>query len=116
MKEKTLLKIAVLSSVLGLLILFFISSYIPIQEINIDRIDEMDIGEPVKIYGEILKVGESDKVLFLQIGQEKIEKVEVILFKDSDFDLKEGNYVEIIGEIDDYQGKREIIAHTVKII
>ena len=46
----------------------------------------------------------------------KTESISVILFKEKDIELKEGSYVEIEGEIDDYNGEREIIASRIKII
>ena len=54
--------------------------------------------------------------MFLEISELKTEKVSIILFKDRDIDLIEGSYVEVYGEIDEYNGKREIIANKVKII
>ena len=116
MKEKTLLKIALICSLVGIVVLFFVSEKISISQVDLDRIDEMDIGTDVKIIGRIERATDTEKVMFLEIGQEKIEKVTVILFKDSDISLKEGDYVEITGEIEDYNGKREIIANKVRIV
>ena len=116
MKEKTLLKIALICSLVGIVVLFFVSEKISISQVDLDRIDEMDIGTDVKIIGRIERATDVEKVMFLEIGQEKIEKVTVILFKDSDISLKEGDYVEVTGEIDDYNGEREVIANKVRII
>ena len=116
MKEKTLLKIALICSLVGIVVLFFVSEKISISQVDLDRIDERDIGTDVKIIGRIERATDTEKVMFLEIGQEKIEKVTVILFKDSDISLKEGDYVEITGEIEDYNGKREIIANKVRIV
>ena len=116
MKEKTLLRIALICSVIGLILLFFISENISVSEVDLSKIDERDIGEDVKIIGEVLRVTDIGKVMFLEVGQEKVESVPILLFKDSDISLKKGDYVEIIGEIDDYKGEREIIATRVRII
>ena len=75
-----------------------------------------DIGNDIKLIGKIERVTNADKVVFLEISELKTEKISVILFKDRDIDLIEGSYVEVSGEIDDYNGKREIIANSVKII
>ncbi len=116
MREKTLFKIALICSFIGLIGLYFISDKISIDRINISGIDKEDLGEEVKIIGKIERVTNTDKVVFLEISEMKTESISVILFKDKDIELKEGSYVEIEGEIDDYNGEREIIASRVKLI
>ncbi|MBW2981895.1 hypothetical protein KY343_03390 [Candidatus Woesearchaeota archaeon] len=116
MREKTLFKIALICSFLGLIGLYFVSENASVERINISNIDKVDLGDEVKIIGKIERVTNSDKVVFLKISEMKTESVSVILFKDRDIDLIEGSYVDIEGEIDEYNGKREIIANSVKII
>ena len=116
MKEKTLFKIALICSFLGLIGLFFISDRISIDRINISDIDKEDLGEEIKIIGRIERVTNSDKVVFLEISEMKTESISIILFKDRDIELQEGSYVEIEGEIDEYNGKMEVIASRVKLI
>ncbi|MBW2965682.1 hypothetical protein KY342_01105 [Candidatus Woesearchaeota archaeon] len=116
MKEKTLFKIALICSFLGLIGLYFISDSISIDRIKISDISERDLGKEIKIIGKIERVTNSDKVVFLEISEMKTEEISVILFKDRDVMLNEGSYVEIEGEIDDYKGKREIIANSIKLI
>lgn len=116
MKEKTLLKLALICSLSGIIVLFFISERISIKEIDISKINEEETGKIVKLVGRIESVNDANKTIFLEIGQEKVEKVAVILFKDSDLALAKGDYVEITGSIEDYEGEREIIASRVRII
>ena len=49
MKEKTLLRIALICSVVGITLLFFVSKNIEIDEKAIDKINMDNIGEYVKI-------------------------------------------------------------------
>jgi len=116
MKEKTLLKIALICSLLGIVVLFTISDNLSIEESDISKINHAEIGETVKITGRIEKMSDTDKLMFLEVGQEKIETVPVLLFKDSDIALKQGDYVEILGTIEDYEGEREIIANRIRLI
>ena len=115
MKEKTLFKIAIICSIIGLVALFFISEKIEIKEINVGKITDSDIGKEVKVLGKVEKLSDTDKVMFLEVGQEKVERVSVVLFKDGKIDIKEGDYIELIGELDEYQGEYSIIANAVKI-
>ncbi len=114
--EKTLFKIALVCSFTGLIVLFFISDRISVDRINISEIDKEELGKEIKIIGKIERVFNSDKVVFLEISEMKTESVSVILFKDRDIELREGSYVEVEGEIDDYNGKMEVIANSVKLI
>ena len=116
MKEKTLFKIALICSFAGLIVLFFISDRISIDRINISEINKEKLGKEIKIIGKIERVTNTDKVMFLEISEMKTESISVILFKERDIELREGAYVEIEGEIDEYNGKREIIANSMKII
>ena len=116
MKEKTLLKIALSCSIVGLVVLFFISDSISVDQVAIGKIEDEDIGKIVKITGMIIRVSNTEKVMFIEVGEEKVEKVDVVLFKDKDFDLSPGDYVEIVGEIEEYKGKKEVIANKITLI
>ena len=115
MKEKTLFKLAVICSITGLIGLMFISDRIEVKEIDVSKITSTDIGKEVRVIGRVERVSDSEKVMFLEVGQEKIEKVSVVLFKEEDIKLEEGDYVELLGELDDYKGDVSIIANAVKV-
>jgi DNA/RNA endonuclease YhcR with UshA esterase domain len=116
MKEKILLNIALVCSVTGLIVLFFISDNLSAGNVNLNEVSGMDEGKDVKITGKVERLSGNEKVLFLEIGQEKIETVSVLLFKGADTALKEGDYVEIEGEITESNGEKEVIANKVRII
>jgi len=115
MKEKTLFKLALTCSIIGLCVLFFISDNIVVKEIDVGKIDFDDIGKEVRVIGKIIRVSDTDKVMFLEVSQEKIEDVTVVLFKDEVVVLKEGDYVELIGTLDEYNGEINIIANAMKM-
>lgn len=116
MHDKTLLKIAITFSIIGLIALFFISDKIEVDEITIDKLDEMEIGKTVKIKGYVENVNNLEKVAFLRIAQEKTETVSIVLFKEENISLEKGDYVEVTGEVEDYEGKKEIIGNLIKRI
>ena len=116
MKEKTLFKIALVCSVIGLAVLFFVSDNISIDSVDVSSLDSTDIGHEVKVIGSVSKVSSTDKVVFLTVGQQKVEDVSVVLFKDSsDILIKKGDVVELVGTVDDYEGSINIIANAVKV-
>ena len=116
MHDKTLLKIAITFSIIGLIVLFFISDKIEVDEITIDKLDEMEIGKTVKIKGYVENVNNLEKVAFLKIAQEKTETVSIVLFKEENISLEQGDYVEVVGEVEEFEGKKEIIGNLVKRI
>ncbi|MBR9691457.1 hypothetical protein GOV06_01600 [Candidatus Woesearchaeota archaeon] len=115
MKEKTLFKIALICSIIGLGVLFFISGSIEIEEIDIAKITDADIGKEIKVIGRVERVSDTEKVMFLEVGQQKIEKISVVLFKEGDIKIKKGDFVEIVGELEEFGGEKSIIANAVKV-
>ena len=116
MKEQTLLKIALIVSLLGLLILYLISDNIDLKERNIEKITLDNKDEFVKLTGTVNKVIDTEKVTIMEIMQE--QEITVVLFKDENktMPIQEGNEVEVIGKVDEYEGKLEIIADRLRII
>ena len=115
MKEKTLLKIALSCVFLGLITLFFIAENSSLANKNIEEISEDDVGKTIKITGVLTKVSDKDKVMFIEVGQQRTEKISVVLFKDHDFELIPGQYVSVIGQVEEYQGKKELIANKLTL-
>ena len=114
MKEKTLLKIALIFSLLGVAALFLLSEEIELEEKTLDKMTSADIGNIVKIKGVVTQVTDTNKTAFLKISQP--QDITVILFKDSEIKLETGDYVEIEGSVEEYEGKLEIIGSQVKVI
>lgn len=108
MEEKLLLKISLVVGIAGIVLLYFLSSQAELPAVK--SLEGTEEGEKVRISGMIGKVSEKNNTLFIEILNEKIEKTHVVLFKESEeVALAEGDYVEIAGTIEDYQGKKEIV-------
>jgi len=116
MKDSTIKKIAITCSFIGVVILFFIADKIEVDDITVDNLDEIEIGKTIKIKGYVEDIVNTEKIAFLKIAQEKIEVVSVVLFKEEDIILEKGDYIEVVGEIEEYEGKKEIIGNLVKRI
>ena len=110
------MKAALTCSLFGIVLLFLVSERIEVKELDISKIENEKIGNDIKVIGRVGRVTDTGKMMFLEVEQEKIEQITIILFKPGDISLVEGEYVEIVGEIDDYKGKKEIIANRVKKI
>ena len=113
MQEKQLLKICIIISIIGLSLLYLYSEEIELKPIR--TIEESKVDQVIKLQGKVNSLSQQEKIAFLDVENEKIELTKVILFKDEDIWLKEGDYVEITGTVEDYKGEKEIIANKVTV-
>jgi len=109
-----LLRLALICSLVGIIVLFFISESMEIKEKNINEINKDNVGEDIKIKGIVSKSTDKGKIILLDIIQP--ETITIVLFKDHDFNISTGTKVEITGEIDEFNGQLEIIGNEVKIL
>jgi len=111
MNEKTIFKISIISTIIGLLFLLLYAGEIDLKAVsNIEDIPEEEL---IKIKGIVTSLRTSDKTIFLEVEGETVQKNQVIAFTDQDIYLKEGDYVEISGMVEEYNGKKEIIANEI---
>jgi len=114
MKETTLLKIALACSLVGLIALYFISTKIEIKDYNPSKLGN-NIGDDVNLKGIVTKITNKGNVAFLDISQQN--SVSVVLFSPGDnLKLKNGDNVEVIGKVQEYNGRNEIIAQKVRVV
>ncbi len=115
MKETTLLKIALICSLVGLLVLYFISEKIEVKDYKPDILSNKNIGDEVKVSGIIQKINYQQNVAFIEMEQ-KIP-ISIVVFADNkNLSLKRGDSVEVIGKLQEYKGKNEIIADGIRVV
>ncbi|MFH0868237.1 MAG: hypothetical protein V1831_02905 [Candidatus Woesearchaeota archaeon] len=116
MKEKTLLKVALICSLLGILFLYLISGNMEIKEKNIEKITLDNKDEFIKLKGIVSNVVDTEKVVIMEITQP--QQITVVMFKDENksMPIYTGNEIEVIGKVDEYKGKMEIIADRVRVV
>ncbi len=113
MEEKAIFKLSVIMIVLGMILLFFYA-----QELNLKVVESLELSsaeETIKIEGIVERLTKTNKTYFLQITGYKPETMDILLFPKSALYLKEGDYVEVQGQVEEYQGKKEVIADEIKI-
>lgn len=114
MKETTLLKIALICSLVGLLVLHFISTKIELKEYNPSRLNE-NVGDDVKLTGKIIKISQKDNVAFIELSYPS--PATIVLFNDDkNLSLRINDSIEVIGEVQEYKGKNEIIAQNIRVM
>ena len=114
MKETTLLKIALICSLAGLITLYFISTKIEIKDYK-PNILNRNVGDDVSLKGTVTKINDKGNVVFVDVSQQN--SVSVVLFTDNNnLNLKNGDNVEVIGKVQEYNGKNEVIAQKIRVI
>ena len=111
MKERTILIASLIVTILGLLFLFLYADELDLKVV--ENMDTIQLQEPIRIYGKVLEATTTDKVIFLKMEGERVETVDIIVFNDEDILVRPGDNVEIQGVVEEYNGKKEIIASSV---
>ena len=115
MKEKTLLKISLITSLVGILILLVILDKIDVSDSNINAINKTFLDKQVKIKGEITRITETPGLYIMNV-KDNTGDIDVIVFKEEKLELEKGNIIQIEGQVTEYQGKLEIIAKKIVIL
>jgi len=113
MRENTLLKIALICSLLGLSALYFISEKIEVKEYKPSVLSK-NIGDDVNLQGKISKITDNGNVVFIELDQQN--SVTVVMFANGNPQLRKDDFIEVIGKVQEYNGKSEIIAQKVRVI
>ncbi len=111
MQESTLLKISVVSSIIGLALLFFLSMFTKLENTEIKELSIADIDRTIKIQGLVSRVNPGEKITFLEIVQHN--KMPVLVFS-TNLTLNSGDEVEVVGKVTEYNGKVELIADNIR--
>ena len=114
MKETTLLKLALICSLVGLFLLYFISTKIEIKDYR-PNVLSSNAGDDVKLKGTISKVTDKGNVVFVELSQEF--PVSVVVFTNENFSsLKKNDLIEVFGKVQEYNGKNEIVAQKIMVV
>jgi len=120
MRDETLLKLSLVTGIVGIIVLFSITKMTEVQAIEIANAKEY-LGKTVLMSGNITSMSISEKgTIFLKIS-DKTGEINAVIFKNlvsklSGYDLKKGMQVQIQGKINKYEGELEIIPDKISII
>jgi len=114
MEEKNLLRIAIIISLIGVLILIIITEKIDISESNIAQITEKNIDQTVKIKGQITRITKTETIMILNI-KDSTGEIKVTAFNPEESNLKTNQIVGINGKVTEYMNQIQIEADKIKI-
>ncbi len=113
-----LLKISVITSIIGLILLFLFANSLTKE---VTKISSLKIGQIARITGMVTSFYHSKKGhIFLKVADNTGE-IDVVVFNSSKEiekvrNLELGDEVDIIGRVEEYKGKKEIILREIRKI
>lgn len=115
MKENDLLKIALVCSLIGILMILFIVQKYEVPNYTIEDIDKSMLNEMVSVKGQINRITETPGLYIINL-EDSTGEITVVIFKEEDLDILEGNLIEVEGEVTEYKNEVEIIAKEIKVL
>lgn len=110
--RKQIFKISVFLAVIGLVLMYFSSLYLELDEVDAGEIETSWTGKNVKVTGNVTDFSRSDSTAFFDLN-DGTGGIKVVDF-DSDLELEEGSTVTVTGHVSVYRGQLEVIAKKVQ--
>ena len=112
MDDNILLKIALSFSIIGMIILYFISGDIKTEDYASSKISVIK-DDFVKVEGTVSKISEKEGTTFIELMMQS--PVKIVAFGEVE-KLSDGDYVEVFGKTSEYKGEDEVIASRIRIV
>ncbi|MEA3378163.1 MAG: hypothetical protein U9Q69_00840 [Nanoarchaeota archaeon] len=113
MNEKKLEKVALAVSLIGILLLMFVSANIKKDEMRIADINKSFLEEKVKVSGKVYDLIEKNDFFIFTLVDNK--SIKVIGFKNGYLELYDGDHVLVEGMVTEYENILEIEANLIKL-
>lgn len=107
-------KLVLCAAMMGVAVLLAFTEFMPVEQELIARMDQIPEGDETKLTGVVTRLTERDKVLFIDLAEERIETIPVVVFKDSNITLNEGDVITVTGSVTIYNGKKEVVASRLE--
>jgi len=106
MNDKTLLKLAIMCSVIGILGLFVLSETTGTETVKIAEIDSSFVDKTIQVNGLVTEVKLSQDLTILEV-EDETGKIKALAFEH--LQVSKGSKVNIEGTIQEYENEIEII-------
>lgn len=106
MKEKHLIKIAIICSLIGILIILLITEFTVIPLVKISEINKDLLNKEVKVQGKIISIKETPGLYIFTVEDDSI--IKAVMFKEELLQISKGDSVEIQGRVIEYKKELEI--------
>ena len=114
MRDKTLIKIALTWSLIGIVALLFVSEFHETEKINIIELGEY-IGKIVYVQGNVTKTIYSDAVTIFEI-EDNTGEIKVVAFEKMNKTINENDEIRAFGKVKIYKNELEVIADKIDCV
>jgi exonuclease VII large subunit len=115
MRDETLLKLSLGIAVLGLIGLFIASQQTTPTGYAIAQLGDNTMGQTVKVTGTVSTVKTTTEGHSFITLRDQTGSIQVVVFSGSKIDAPEqGQKIEVIGRLQEYKGKLEIVAEQIR--
>lgn len=119
MHDSTLLKVSIISSIIGMILLILIDRNTVIKQSAISELNEDTLDKYVKIKARITSIHQTQKIFALEL-EDETGKIKAVLFKNNkntdNYNLQKDRTVEIEGKFTEYKNQPEIIIDKIRIL
>ncbi len=113
MEESLLLRFCLAMSVLGVVLIGFFSFYFEPQLISTADLDS-NLDRKVTVSGKVLSVFETDKIVILEVANQRTASV--LIFKRDSKPFVNASGIKVSGMIRLYKGKPELVADRFEVL
>jgi RecJ-like exonuclease len=120
MKNKIILKVSLIVSLIGIFFIIFLANSLEPKIIKISDISEKNLDEYVKIQGQVRGITEISSenlesvVTLITITDEYESSMTIVLRKKSQ--IQKNQQLEVIGKVSEYENEIQIEASKIKIL
>ncbi len=115
MQETHLKQTALLITCIGLFILYLYAQEVTLKP-TAESINQLPPASKITLEGTITSLQKTDKGTFITLEAQRQETIDIIIFHPESLYLKQGNMVQVQGNLEEYNGKSEIIAQKIILL
>jgi len=112
MKERQLLSVSFIFSLIGILIILAISYVSGPETYEISELSKDNLDDFVKVEGNIESFYETPGLYLINLVDDS-GKITIVVFKEDEISLIEGEFISVEGSVVEYGDKIEIIAKEI---
>lgn len=114
MRDKTLIKIALAWSLIGIVALMFVSEYTEPPTIKIIELGD-HMGKTVAIQGNVTRAIYSEKVTIFEV-KDRTADIKVVVFEKMNKTISKGDEIKAYGKVKIYKNELEVIADRIECL
>jgi hypothetical protein len=114
MQERTLLRISLITTAIGIILLYILSQYSQPEQVQPYTLTNSDLGNKVLVQGNIGSIKQYGNTTIIKVSTN--DQIQVVHFQPLKFSLNKNEQIEIIGTVQKHKGEYQLISDEIRII